>query len=151
MVVPAYHSSGTLQRALDSIYAQSAPPCEILVVDDGSDDWEQTARIVASAPAGIATRFIRLERNEGPSAARNAGMAAARGRYLAFLDADDIWYPEKLAIQYEVMTRCSLDFSAHDYVDDLPRLASAISTVRPRRAPSMTRLSSWRLPSAGWK
>jgi len=119
VVLPAYNSSATLQRALDSVYGQSLLPRDIIVVDDGSNDWEQSRRIAASCPSNVPIRFIHEAKNRGPSTARNIGVAAARGHYLAFLDSDDVWCPHKLAIQYGVMARSQLDFSVHDYAQDL--------------------------------
>src|SRR5882762_10135933 len=110
-ITPTYNSSGTLRRALDSIYSQSLLPREVIVVDDGSDDWEQSRLIAASYPDSIASRFIHLDNNQGPSTARNIGIASARCRYVAFLDSDDIWYRDKIAIQYGLMTSHNLDFS----------------------------------------
>lgn len=121
VVIPTYNSSATLKRALDSLYGQSLLPREIIVVDDGSDDWEQSQRIAASCPERIPVRFIHLDKNQGVSTARNTGIAAAMGRYLAFLDSDDVWYREKLAIQYELMAGRNLDFSMHPYCHDMTR------------------------------
>jgi glycosyltransferase involved in cell wall biosynthesis len=121
VVIPTYNSSGTLERALDSVYRQVMVPREIIVVDDGSDDWEQSERIAASGPDSIATRFIHMDQNQGVSAARNVGISAARCRYLAFLDSDDIWYKDKLSIQYRLMTGHNLDFSMHRYCHDITR------------------------------
>ena len=122
VITPTYNSSGTLKRALDSIYGQSLLPREIIVVDDGSDDWDQSRLIATSYPGCIAIRFIHMDRNQGPSTARNIGISAARGRYLAFLDSDDVWYPDKVAIQYGLMTNHKLDFSMHQYCHDMTRL-----------------------------
>jgi glycosyltransferase involved in cell wall biosynthesis len=122
VITPTYNSSSTLKRALDSIYGQSLLPREIIVVDDGSDDWEQSRLIATSYPGCIAIRFIHMDKNQGPSTARNIGISAARGRYLAFLDSDDIWYADKVAIQYGLMTSQNLDFSMHQYCHDRTRL-----------------------------
>jgi glycosyltransferase involved in cell wall biosynthesis len=142
VVTPVYNSSGTLARALDSVYSQLLLPREIIVVDDGSADWEQSRRIAASCPASIAIRFIHLENNQGPSCARNAGISAAQGRYLAFLDADDVWYEDKLAIQYGVMTSHNLDFSMHPYCHDIAR-AGTDGNGNSLPPLSLSRLSSW--------
>jgi glycosyltransferase involved in cell wall biosynthesis len=142
VVTPVYNSSGTLARALASVYGQSLLPREIIVVDDGSADWEESRRIAASCPASIAVRFIPLEKNQGPSCARNAGIAAAEGRYLAFLDADDIWYEDKLAIQYGVMTSHKLDFSMHPYCHDITRTGAHGNRDRLSSL-SLAPLSSW--------
>ena len=96
VIVPLYNKQRTLQRALASIQAQeSAPSLEVIVVDDGSTDasWSVLQSCVGSDP-----RFRCVQQtNAGPGAARNAGARLARGRYLAFLDADDDWRVNHLA------------------------------------------------------
>jgi glycosyltransferase involved in cell wall biosynthesis len=92
VIIPTYNSSSTLKRALDSVYGQSLLPREIIVVDDGSDDWEQSRLIATSYPDSISIRFIHMDKNQGVSTARNVGISAALCRYLAFLDSDDVWY-----------------------------------------------------------
>jgi glycosyltransferase involved in cell wall biosynthesis len=143
VVIPTYNSSGTLKRALDSVYGQSLLPREIIVVDDGSDDWEPSGRIAASYPDSISLRFIHLDKNQGVSAARNVGIAAARCRYLAFLDSDDVWYTDKIAIQYGLMTSRNLDFSMHRYCHDMTRLRCANEARNDRSSPSLSSLSTW--------
>ncbi|HVZ07704.1 glycosyltransferase [Rhodopila sp.] len=94
VLIPAYNAATHLGRAIDSVLAQTHPPVEVLVIDDGSRD--RTAEIAAAYPAPV--RLIRKE-NGGPASARNRGAAEARGEWLALLDADDWWFPEKLARQ----------------------------------------------------
>jgi glycosyltransferase involved in cell wall biosynthesis len=93
-VIPVYNGARYVRAAIDSALAQTLPDLEIVVVDDGSTD--ATPEILA----GYGPR-IRVHRqpNGGVAAARNAGVRAARGEYVAFLDADDVWLPEKLARQ----------------------------------------------------
>jgi len=93
-IVPVYNGERFLAEALDSILAQSLAPFEVIVVDDGSTD---TTPAVATR-YGQRITYIRQD-NAGPSAARNRGVRAARGELVAFLDADDIWRPDKLARQ----------------------------------------------------
>jgi glycosyltransferase involved in cell wall biosynthesis len=93
-VAPVYNGQRFLAEALDSIFAQTYRPIEVIVVDDGSTDG--TADVAARYPQPI--RYIRQE-NRGSPAARNAGIRAAAGDFLAFLDADDLWPAEKLAVQ----------------------------------------------------
>jgi glycosyltransferase involved in cell wall biosynthesis len=93
-IVPVYNGERYLREALDSIFAQTYRPLEILVADDGSTD--RTPGIVAGF--GDRVRYLRQE-NQGPAAARNLGIRAATGNFIAFLDADDLWHPEKLARQ----------------------------------------------------
>jgi GT2 family glycosyltransferase len=91
VVIPAYNAGKTLARALDSVLTQTWPAHEIIVVDDGSSD---NSREVVAAYGG---RVIYLQQeNAGPSAARNRGVEAASGEWIAFLDADDWYYPARL-------------------------------------------------------
>jgi GT2 family glycosyltransferase len=89
-IVPTWNAADFLPEALESIRAQAYSPLEIIVVDDGSTD--HTARLVQGWSA---VRYLHQE-NQGPSVARNAGIDAARGEFLAFLDADDLWTPNHL-------------------------------------------------------
>lgn len=97
VVIPAWNSERYLGRAIRSALVQTWPRLECLVVDDGSTDG--TPSVIASF--GDRIRSIRQE-NGGASAARNAGIAAARGQYIAFLDSDDYWLRTKLANQLAV-------------------------------------------------
>lgn len=100
VVIPCFNYGRFLRDAVASVRAQTFADHEILVVDDGStDDTEAVARDL-----GGAVRYLR-QANQGPSAARNTGIAAARGRYIGFLDADDTWHPEKLARQVQILER----------------------------------------------
>lgn len=99
VVIPAYNASGFIAETLESVVGQTYRPLEIIVVDDGSKDG--TPEVVERfADQGV--RLIRQE-NAGPSAARNRGIETSTGTYIAFLDADDLWLPEKIARQVEVM------------------------------------------------
>lgn len=101
VVIPAYKASRTLGRALDSLRAQDRTPDEVIVVDDGSPDGPETAAVVARYRGEI--RLIR-QPNGGAASARNAGIEAARGNLIAFLDADDYWEPDKLRLQLDTLT-----------------------------------------------
>ena len=93
-IVPVFNGERYLREALDSILAQTYRPLEIIVADDGSTDG--TAAIVASYREQV--RYL-SQPNAGPAAARNLGLGATKGEFVAFLDADDLWHPEKLARQ----------------------------------------------------
>ena len=92
VVIPLFNKAAYIQRALDSVYAQACRPAEILIVNDGSTDGGDA---VARAQADPRLRVID-QPNRGVSAARNAGLETAAERFVAFLDADDIWAPEFL-------------------------------------------------------
>lgn len=110
MIVPAYNAEDTIAAALHSVLRQEPVPHEVIVVDDGSKD---TTRDVVAAIPGV--RLI-AQNNAGPAAARNAGIAASSGDWLAFLDADDVWLPKKLRLQFEALAQesaagmCSSDW-----------------------------------------
>jgi glycosyltransferase involved in cell wall biosynthesis len=93
-IVPVFNGECYLREALESIFAQTYRPIEVLLVDDGSTD--STGAVAASY--GSRLRYL-WQPNAGPAAARNRGLDAARGEFVAFLDADDLWHPEKLARQ----------------------------------------------------
>src|SRR3982074_3555445 len=95
VIVPVYNGERFLAETLQSIINQQYRPLELIVIDDGSTD--QTARIATSVSE---VRYF-YQRNQGVANARNAGLAAARGELIAFLDADDLWQPNKLSLQVE--------------------------------------------------
>lgn len=115
VIIPAYNSARYLPEAIESVLRQTFTDLELLVIDDGSTD--ETAAVVSRYPAPV--RYIRQE-NGGVAVARNRGIQESRGRYVAFLDADDTWYPDKLKQQVESLQKqseCRLCYSAFTVVD----------------------------------
>jgi glycosyltransferase involved in cell wall biosynthesis len=92
IVVPLFNKAGYIRRALDSVAHQTFGDFEVIIVDDGSTDGGE---MVARSYPDVRFRVIRQE-NQGPGAARNAGIAEAKGDLIAFLDADDEWLPDHL-------------------------------------------------------
>jgi len=98
VIIPTYNRAGLVVEAIESALRQTTPPREIIVIDDGSTD--DTPRALAA----FGDRIIAVrQENQGVGAARNRGLAMARGRYIAFLDSDDIWLEFKLELQFAVM------------------------------------------------
>lgn len=120
VVMPAYNAAGTLACAIDSVLAQTHRDFELIVIDDCSRD--QTADIAREYAARDArVRFLQNAENSGVSLTRNNGVAAARHEWIAFLDSDDTWHPEKLEKQLAALEEhpaCSLFFTATAYVDE---------------------------------
>lgn len=97
VVIPAYNSAAFVADAISSALSQTYQPVECVVVDDGSDDG--TADEVARFTDRV--RYL-SQQNEGVSSARNRGVAAANGQYVSFLDADDLWLPQKIELQMKL-------------------------------------------------
>lgn len=98
VLVPAFNAETTIRATIRSALAQRDADLEVIVADDGSSDG--TPSIVASeAAADPRVRLVHSPGRSGPAGARNAAIALARGRWLAFLDSDDLWHPHKLARQ----------------------------------------------------
>ena len=111
VIIAVYNGAATLGRAIESVLAQSYTQHEVIVVDDGSTD--DTAQVAQRF--GDAVRYVRQD-NAGVSAARNAGARHAGGEWLAFLDADDWYYPDRLRLHAEwIMRDANLDFLTGDY------------------------------------
>ncbi len=111
VVIPTFNCGAYISDALDSVFSQTFKDYNIIVIDDGSTD--NTREIVDNIPGRI-SYWRRL--NEGPSAARNYGIKLSRAKYIAFLDADDWWYPNKLERQIDILeSRSDLSFVCTDW------------------------------------
>ena len=97
VVIPVYNAGSELIEAIDSVSRQTQPVHEIIVIDDGSTRSE-TRKILNALPDTV--RILR-QPNAGPASARNLGIRAASGHWIAFLDQDDLWKPEKLELQLQ--------------------------------------------------
>ena len=122
-IVPHFGNVATLRRALRSIHKQTYPVTETIVIDDASP--EEYVRDIEHCVdqmrlAGLAIRRLVTPRNLGPAAARNLGWAEASTKYIAFLDSDDVWHPEKIARQITVMRDTGAVFCGHIYCHNYP-------------------------------
>ncbi|MCX7089796.1 MAG: glycosyltransferase family A protein [Methylococcales bacterium] len=102
VIIPTYNRCELLQRALQSVLAQTTPALDIIVVDDGSEDT--TAQMLAEQFPQVAYYY---QENAGVSAARNLGIQHAKGDWIALLDSDDVWHPQKLNLQKAALTAAS--------------------------------------------
>src|ERR1700690_3168615 len=115
VIIPAYNVSGIIGRAIRSAAAQTFSPLEILVIDDCStDDTVEVVRALGREIPSI--RLLSTPANGGPSAARNVGLRAAKGDWIALLDSDDAWKPGRLERLSEVAAATSADFVAANLV-----------------------------------
>ena len=110
VVIPTYNRAAFVVAAIESVLAQTYPHVEILIVDDGStDETSEKVRelIELNSREGATVKPIRYihQNNQGPSRARNQGIAKAQGSWIAFLDSDDFWLPEKLELQVRTLER----------------------------------------------
>jgi glycosyltransferase involved in cell wall biosynthesis len=105
VVIPVFNGELYLRAALDSVAAQDYRPLEVIVVDDGSTDATPDIVKDFSALSDLSCHFV-YQPNQGPGAARNRGLQMATGDWVAFLDADDVWMPQKTSCQLKV-------FAAH--------------------------------------
>lgn len=111
-IIPVFNGERFLGEAIESVLSQTWNKVELLIIDDGSTDGSAD---VASSFAPHA-RCIRHETNLGPSAARNRGIAEAKGELVAFLDADDLWCAQKLEKQLKQISSLDLSFTAYRHI-----------------------------------
>ncbi len=115
VIIPAYQASGRIRETLDSVFAQTYPNVEVVLVNDGSPDTDALEEAIRSY--GERLIYIRQE-NRGPSGARNTAIRAARGKYIACLDSDDIYLPEHLASLVPLLEKRGLDLVYSDSYND---------------------------------
>jgi glycosyltransferase involved in cell wall biosynthesis len=129
VVMPVFNGAALIGDTLESIFAQTYPNIEILTIDDGSTD--NSAEVIGQY--GDKIRYIKQD-NAGPAAARNNGIKQAKGEYIAFLDADDIWFPQKVEQQIALMQEKSIsishtgnvDFNEHKTWDCKPKIYAPV-------------------------
>lgn len=119
VVMPVYNSSKFVRRSIESVVNQTFRDWELILVDDCSND-ESLKIIERFARSDHRIKVIALSKNSGAAVARNTAIEAARGRYIAFLDSDDLWFPEKLSKQLLFMNekQASFSFSAYEVIDE---------------------------------
>lgn len=146
VIIPCYNGADYIRQTIESVMAQSYSPIEILVVDDGSTD---ESRYIAQGYAETSKNVQVIEKeNGGLASARNAGINAAKGQFLAFLDSDDFWHPEKVALHVAHFQKSGSDreaiplgvsYASTRFVDENGR------RLKHRRRPKRSRLSDYDL------
>lgn len=134
IVMPAYNCSNFIRITLDSVLAQDYTNWEVIVVDDCSTD--NTADVIkeyASRDARI--KYNKTEVNSGAAISRNTAVDLATGKYMAFLDSDDVWYPKKLSKQINFMEQNNYNFTCTNY-DKIDMQGNPVSGVRKVRKKS---------------
>jgi len=128
VVIPVYNGAKTIRETIASVLAQSFEDLEVLVINDGSTD--ETGEIVQR----IADPRLKLLNypNAGLAASRNRGIHRAKGEYISFIDADDLWTPDKLAAQYQALQehpQAQVAYSWTDWIDEHSRVIAPGSTI----------------------
>ena len=121
IVTPFYNVEKFIEETMDSVRAQAFQDWELLLVEDGSKD--HTADVISAyleRTQEHRIRLIRMEQNGGAARARNRGVKEAKGRYLAYIDADDLWEPEKLEHQLALMQEkgAAFSFTGYEFADE---------------------------------
>lgn len=118
IVVPVYNAALFIRQTIEMVQAQTYTDWELLLVDDGSKDASVSIiETYLKEKPDARIRLIKKEKNEGAALSRNRGIREAKGRYLAFLDADDIWFSHKLQTQMEFMEKkeAGFVFTAYEF------------------------------------
>lgn len=114
IVMPAYNCENYIGAAIDSVISQTYSTWELIIVDDGSKD--KTGKVVENYSLNDArVRYYKFPCNFGAAVARNKAVELSKGQYMAFLDSDDIWFPEKLEKQIKFMKKYNFSFTCTSY------------------------------------
>lgn len=134
VIIPAYNAAKYIAETLDSVFNQTFTSHELIVINDGSPDTEELERELRAYSARV--RYIKQE-NRGAAAARNAGLHVAKGEFVAFLDADDRWYPNFLEEQIEFLRSSNADLVYSDALlsGESPLAGRSFMEVQPSRGP----------------
>jgi glycosyltransferase involved in cell wall biosynthesis len=113
IIMPAFNAEHYICESIESVLGQSYPNIELIVINDGSTDntVDKISRLMGSII------YVKTE-NKGVSAARNLGIQHAKGEWLAFLDADDIWFPNKLQLQFDQLNGCNWSYTDSYYLGE---------------------------------
>lgn len=137
IIVPVYNAEKYIEETINSVLNQTYTDFELILVDDVSKD-KSVEKIEAFKDSRV--RLIKLPINAGAYAARNKGLEEAKGEYIAFLDADDLWEPDKLKLEYEFMREenAGFVFTGYEFADSdgkgLGKIVKVPATITYRQA-----------------
>lgn len=114
IICAAYNCESCVEETIKSVLNQTFSDWEMIIADDCSTD-NSASVIKAIAKFNPQIKYVKLEKNSGPAVARNTGISMAKGRYIAFIDSDDVWHPEKLEKQVSFMQAEDAPASCTDY------------------------------------
>lgn len=128
IITPSYNTGAFIAETIKSVQAQTYANWEMIIVDDCSTD--DTDKVIASFLSDVRIRYIKNEKKSGAALSRNRGLREAKGRWVAFLDSDDLWLPSKLMRQISFMEMNNYHFSYTDYmeIDDTGKSLGIITT-----------------------
>lgn len=133
VITPVYNAENVIRATLESIFAQTYPNIEIVLVDDCSTDNSQAVieGYIKDHPEII---YYRQSKNQGAGAVRNKALELARGQYIAFLDADDLWYPEKTERQIKLLKdkNGAFSYTAIEMIDDNGKIVKKKRKVKDK-------------------
>jgi len=127
IITPSYNSSRFISQTVESVLSQTYKNWEMIIVDDLSPD-NSNEIIEEYIKKDSQIKLIKLEKNSGPAVARNRAIEEAKGRFIAFLDADDLWHPEKLEKQISFMKKNNYELSYTSYAT-MDESGEALTTI----------------------
>ena len=140
IITPSYNCSSFIGEPIESIQAQTYTNWELLITDDCSqDNSREVIQFYADKDPRI--KLLVLDKNSGAGVARNNSIRAAKGRYIAFCDSDDRWYPEKLEKQLQFMkdSGCTLSYSSYDVCDEDGEIIGYVECLKELTKPKILR------------
>lgn len=151
VVMPAYNAAKFIESSIQSVLSQSFRDLELIVIDDCSTD-DTTAVVQRIADLDPRVHLIGLSRNRGaPAGPRNVGIGSSRGKWIAFLDADDLWHPDKLHHQLQVLSSSGARFCStqmFDFVDEQAVKFTPVSGFAVERISFLKQLIKFRTPTS---
>ena len=132
IIMPSYNTAPYIAETIGSVLKQTYQNWELIIVDDCSSD--NTDQVVKPFLADVRIRYLKNEKNSGTAVSRNRALREAKGKWIAFLDSDDLWMPDKLSKQISFMEKNSYHFSYTNYAEiDVSGKRNGITVTGPKK------------------